>query len=190
MALLSPIKTLLCLSGSAALLGLTPSLGDLPTPNQEPESEFASTTIDLGVVVSDIEESLSFYTELIGFTEVPGFSVDGNFCASAGLTDSHGVSVHVLVLQKDSAGTSLKLMALPDVESKAADNTFVHSQLGFSYITLRTTGLKPALGRLERAGIKPLADGPVPLPGQGPEGMHLVVVRDPDGNLVELIGTL
>lgn len=193
MASLTPTKPLTYLPVPlliAALLALVPSPGEAPTPPQEPESEFSSATIDLGMVVADIEKSVSFYTDLIGFTEVPGFAVDGNFCASAGLTDNHGVSVHVLVLQKDRAATNLKLMALPKVEPKTADNTFVHSQLGYSYITLRTTSLRPALGRLAEAGIKPLAKGPVPLPGQGPDGMHLIVVRDPDGNLVELIGSL
>jgi catechol 2,3-dioxygenase-like lactoylglutathione lyase family enzyme len=81
-------------------------------------------------------------------------------------------------------------MSLSGVESKASDNAFVHSQLGYSYITIRTVSLKPALERLKAAGITPLANGPAPLPGVDAAGPHLAVVRDPDGNLVELIGTL
>ena len=188
MAPIPPIKTLLCLSGSTALLALAPSPGTPATP-QEPESEFASATIDLGMVVADLEESLSFYRDLIGFTEVPGFAVTGDFCESAGLTDGHGVKIHVLVLNKNDTATRIKLMALPAAKPRASDNTFIHSQLGFSYLTLRTTGLKPALARLDAAGVTPLGQGPVPLPGQGPDGAHIAVVRDPDGNLVELIGT-
>lgn len=182
----SPVpKTLLALVGSAALLIAAPTL--VP---QDTESEFPSSTIDIGMVVRDVEKSVEFYTDLIGFTEVPGFAVNADFATGAGLTDGHGVKIHVLVLKKDRTATNLKLMSLPDAKPAASDNEFVHSQLGLSYLTIRTVSLAPALERLKAAGITPLADGPVPLPGAGADGPHLVVVRDPDGNLVELIGTL
>jgi hypothetical protein len=44
------------------------------------------------------------------------------------------------------------------------------------------------LKRLEKAGVKPLAKGPVALPEPLPQGIYLTVVRDPDGNIVELVG--
>jgi len=45
------------------------------------------------------------------------------------------------------------------------------------------------LARLAKLGVKPLAKSPVALPASlAPAGMHLTCVRDPDGNLVELIG--
>jgi len=120
---------------------------------QAPSSEFSSSTIDLGVVVRDVQKSVDFYTDLIGFTEVPGFAVDEEFCRGAGLTDGHGLEVRVLVLKQDKTATSLKLMSLSGVESKASDNAFVHSQLGYSYITIRTVSLKPALERLKEAAL-------------------------------------
>jgi hypothetical protein len=36
--------------------------------------------------------------------------------------------------------------------------------------------------------VRPLAKGPVPLPAALGNGMTLTCVRDPDGNLVELLG--
>lgn len=176
---------ILAFAGSTVLL-----MAAARPASQEQASEFSSTTIDLGMVVRDVEASVEFYTDLIGFTEVPGFAVDEEFCRGAGLTDGHGLKVRVLVLKQDKTATSLKLMSLPGVNSKASDNAFIHSQLGFSYITIRTVSLGPALARLKAAGVTPLAKGPVPLPGADAQGPHLAVVRDPDGNLVELIGTL
>lgn len=177
--------TLLALMGSAVLL--TAAAGRSP---QESASEFSSATIDIGMVVGDLQKSVDFYTDLIGFTEVPGFAVDAEFCTAAGLSDGHGLQVSVLVLKKGEGATNLKLMSLPDAKPKASDNAFVHSQLGMSYTTIRTVSLAPALKRLKAAGITPLAKGPVPLPGADASGPHLAVVRDPDGNLVELIGPL
>ena len=50
------------------------------------KSAFASATIDLGVVVTDIEKAAKFYTEAIGFKELKGFDVPADFAADAGLT--------------------------------------------------------------------------------------------------------
>ena len=40
------------------------------------QSEFSSTTIGIGVVVSDLEKSLDFYTDVIGLKKVGGFDVN------------------------------------------------------------------------------------------------------------------
>ena len=37
------------------------------------QSEFSSTTIGIGVVVSDLERSLDFYTNVIGFKKVGNY---------------------------------------------------------------------------------------------------------------------
>lgn len=150
--------------------------------------KFARGTIDLGVVTSDVDKAVKFYTEAIGFQEIEGFSVDADFCAKAGLTDHERLDIRVLVLENNESATRLKLMQLPGVESATADNRFIHSQLGYSYLTIYVTDGDQALKRLRSAGIKPLAKGPVPLPPDLPPGLSLTVVRDPDGNLIELIG--
>lgn len=153
-----------------------------------PTPEFARATIDIGVVVSDVDRAVKFYTEAIGFKEIQGFSVDADFCANAGLTDHKKLDIRVLVLGDDASATRLKLMEVPAVESKKSDNTFIHSQLGYSYLTIYVSDGNRALERLGRAGVRPLAKGPVPLPADLTPGLALTVVRDPDGNLVELIG--
>jgi catechol 2,3-dioxygenase-like lactoylglutathione lyase family enzyme len=152
------------------------------------KSEFARTTIDIGVVVSDVNRAVKFYTEVIGFKEIQGFSVDADFCTSAGLTDHKKLDIRVLVLGDEASATRLKLMEVPSADSKKSDNTFIHSQLGFSYLTVYVADGNQALERLGRAGVRPLAKGPVPLPADQTPGLALAVVRDPDGNLIELIG--
>lgn len=152
------------------------------------EKEFSRTTIDLGVVVSDIKKSVEFYTKSVGFTEVQGFQVPGDFCQEAGLTDGTMLDVHVLVLGEGESATKLKLMQLPGVKSKKSDNEHIHSQLGYSYITIFVTDTNAALARLKTTGVAPVAKGPVELPKGLPQGVFLTIVRDPDGNLVELVG--
>ena len=154
----------------------------------EKASEFSRQTIDLGVVVKDVEKSVEFYTKAIGFQELPGFEVPGGFGKDTGLTDGAPLSIRVLTLGKDETATKLKLMQLPGVKSKPGDHSYIHSQLGYSYITIFVNDTAAAIKRLKKAGVKPLAKSPVGLPKPLPQDVFLTVVRDPDGNLVELVG--
>jgi len=152
------------------------------------EGEFARTTIDLGVVVSDVEKSVEFYTKAIGFTEVKGFSVTADLAADGGLTARQPLDIRVLVLGEEKTATRLKLMEVPGVDSKKSDNSFIHSQLGYSYLTISINDTNAAMARLTKAGVEPIAKCPVELPENLAPGVFLTVVRDPDGNIVELVG--
>jgi predicted enzyme related to lactoylglutathione lyase len=70
-------------------------------------------------------------------------------------------------------------------KSKMSDQTYITSSLGFSYLTIHVNSTKAALERLKKAGVKVLAKGPALIPGTK---VALTVVKDPDGNFVELVG--
>ena len=154
----------------------------------EDASEFSSKTIDVGVVVTDVAKSVKFYTEAIGCTELPGFSVDGPYTSEVGLTDgSEGLDIHVLVLGDAPGATKIKLMQFAKTP-KADDNKFISSQLGYRYLTIFVSDTNAALARLKKAGVSPLAKSPQTLPKGLPQDVYLTLVKDPDGNIVELVG--
>lgn len=153
----------------------------------EPAS-FSRATIDLGTVVSDLEKSVRFYTEGIGFREVQGFEVSADVAAAAGLTDSKPLSIRVLVLGEGPEATKLKLMQVSGTTPRTGDNDFIHSHTGFRYLTITVSDTDAAVARLAKLGVKPLAKSPVALPESLAPGVHLTCVRDPDGNIVELLG--
>jgi len=183
------LREIAALTLSIALLtaAAMPAFAEKKAKNKK-DGEFARATIDLGIVVSDIEKAAEFYTKAIGFQEVEGFSVAGDFCKAAGLTDGKKLDIRVFVLADDKNATRIKLMEVPGAKSKQSDNETIHSQLGFSYLTIFVKDTGAALARLESAGVSPVAEGPVPLPKNLPQGVYLTVVRDPDGNLIELVG--
>ena len=74
----------------------------------EPTISFPKTTIDIGMVVSNLDTSVAFYTEGIGFQQAKGFQVDSELANAAGLTDNKPLDVRVLVLGNDKAATKLK----------------------------------------------------------------------------------
>lgn len=168
---------------------LVAAVGATATSRTAARSDFPRTTIDIGVHVSDLEASADFYTDVIGFTEVDGFVVTADFATAAGLTDGQPLAVRVFVLGAGDSATRLKLMQVSGVETKASDNAYVHSQLGFRYLTILIEDTNEALARLSAGGVAPVAGGPV-LIGEDPSGDYLTVVRDPDGNLIELIGPM
>jgi catechol 2,3-dioxygenase-like lactoylglutathione lyase family enzyme len=162
------------------------ALAALPCSAAEPA--FPRTTIDLGCVVSDLDASLRFYTEGVGFTVAEGFAAPADLARDAGLTDSKPLAVRVLVLGEGESATKLKLMQVAGTAPKTGDTEFIHSHTGFRYLTIFVADTDAALARLAKLGVRPLARGPVALPADLGPGLHLTCVRDPDGNIVELIG--
>ena len=147
------------------------------------KNDFTKPTIDIGCVVSDIDASLKFYKEAVGFDESGGFKVPGEFAAEAGLTDKP-LDVKVLTLAGDQGKTQLKLMQI-EGDSAKQKNDQINTTLGFSYITVFVKSTKAAMQRLKKANVKPLAKGPAKIPNTE---LVLIVVRDPDGNMIELLG--
>jgi lactoylglutathione lyase len=145
---------------------------------------FVRTTIDLGIVVSDVEKAAQFYTKALGFTEVPGFGVSKEMAGDSGLSDYQAFSVRVLVLGNEENATKLKIMEFPKAPGKKVDNKFISSSLGYSYITIYVSDTTAAVERAKKAGVTPIKE-----PYQiGGGNAYLTLVRDPDGNIIELIG--
>ena len=155
--------------------------------SDQTESEFVKPTIDLGCVVSDIDASVKFYTEALGFKEAGAFEVGPEFAKDSGLTDNKKLEVKILTLGDGAGATGLKLMQV-EGQSAKAKNDYINTTLGFSYITIMVTSTDAAVERLAKAGVKPIAKGPVTLPDSLDPSLALTIVRDPDGNLIELVG--
>ncbi len=150
---------------------------------QQEKAEFTQTTIDLGVVVSDVEKAATFYTQALGFTKVGGFDVSAPMAGDIGLTDYKPFQVQVLALGKEPLATKLKIMQIPGDGSKPVDNRYIGSSLGFRYLTIFVSDLSQAMERLKRNHVTPVKE-----PYRLGENSYLILVKDPDGNVIELIG--
>jgi|TARA_B100001250_G_scaffold413221_1_gene446650 predicted enzyme related to lactoylglutathione lyase len=152
----------------------------------EDQPVFSKATVDLGIVVSDLKQAAKFYIEVVGMKEVPGFKVPGKRVAQFGLTDNQPVVARRFVLNDGKDSSSLKLMAFPNAPGKRPSQKFIHSTLGFSYLTLFVNDMAAAVERAKKAGVKMLGETPSQLGGDN----YLAVYRDPDGNFIELIGPM
>lgn len=151
-------------------------------------SEFTSETVSFGIVVSDIDRAVGFYTGALGMKQVGAFDVSPALGRDSGLSDGKPFRVQVLSLGEGPTATEVKLMQVPGTPGARPDNTFIHSTLGIRYLSVHVANIDAALERARRAGVRPIARGPVELPATLAAGVWLAVVRDPDGNMIELLG--
>lgn len=175
------------LSATFAAAATVAALLTSPASNavaDDAKPEFSKQSIDIGVVVSDIDKSVAFYTDVIGFKEVQGFSVPGAQGKAIGIIDNLDVDIRVFTLGDDAQATRIKLMSFPKKPGVKPAQDYIHSTIGLSYLTIFVKDMNPSLERLKKARVKLLGESPVDLGG----GTLLTAIQDPDGNFIELVG--
>lgn len=138
--------------------------------------------LQIGLVCSNLDRSLDFYKNVIGMQETGGFEVDGQFSTDAALSDGKPFKVRTLKLDAAPGGTTLKLACCSD--STVTAQKFVNETPGVKYLTFEVSSAKAIRERLQQRGIPFLGKSPVDMG----EGNELIMVNDPDGVFVEIIG--
>jgi catechol 2,3-dioxygenase-like lactoylglutathione lyase family enzyme len=161
-----------------------------PETSEEPEaqavedtSEFTTGTIQIGVIVQDLEKSIDFYTNVVGMTKTGGFSIDEAFGKKSGLTGGAPFDVTVLKLKDSPEAAEWKLMSFGK-EPAHPPQKYIQDDIGMQYITIFVKSMKPFLERLEKHQVTLLEETPTFLE----DGRQFVFFQDPDGNFIELIG--
>jgi catechol-2,3-dioxygenase len=151
------------------------------------EGDFSSKIISMGVVVSDLEKSMAFYKDVVGMVQVDqkSFEVNTDVGWRTGLTDSIPFHVEVLKLGSGENTSQFKLMTFGD-KARKQKNNFIHDQTGMQYITILVTELEPFIKRIKEHKVKMLGETPTLLN----ENTYFILIKDPDGTFVELIGPM
>lgn len=150
------------------------------------EPAFTEGAIHVGVVVKDLEASTAFYTQVIGMKKTGEFDVDSAFGKASGLTGGLGFHVDVFKLRDEPDAAQFKMMSF-EKDAKSPRSTHIQDALGAQYVTLNVTDLTPFVARIKAAGVPFLGETPVPL---FDTGRHFVLIQDPDGTFIELIGPM
>jgi catechol 2,3-dioxygenase-like lactoylglutathione lyase family enzyme len=123
----------------------------------------AKDSLDLGILVSDIEASLNFYQNLLGLDFV-------------GVTPLWFGAMHRLRF-----GTSdFKLIQPNTIPPNGPIG--LESQLGFRYVTFVIQDLREVCKDLQSKGIELFLPEKEIRPG-----VRIAMVKDPDGNIVEFV---
>jgi glyoxylase I family protein len=121
---------------------------------------------DLGIVVADIDKSLAFYRDFLGFP----FEQKMPF--------SKTTTLHFL----KAGDGSIKLWEVTSPPAATDAGFPLDAARGYRYITFTVSNLDEVAAEAEAAGIKLLVPATELMPG-----VKIAILADPDGNAVELV---
>lgn len=134
----------------------------------------------VGVCVRDLERSVRFYRDGLGFAPLAELQVAGE--PSATLLRLADVDLHAVYLERD--GTRIELLHYRRPGTVGAAEARPMNQLGLTHLSFRVADLSAVLARLRAAGAQPLERTRIDIPDFAAAA---VFVTDPDGTLIELV---
>lgn len=134
----------------------------------------------LGICCADLERSVHFYRDLLGFRPLTEVRVDD--AASAKLLRLPSVDQRTVFLERDGVRLALFEFAKPQTLGDAAPRAM--NERGFAALMLRVEDLDETVAELRAAGVRVLDETRIE---HADYGSKLLFVCDPDGALIELI---
>lgn len=136
----------------------------------------------IGLCVSDLEASLRFYTEGLGFEVAEGFDVGDEVAHT--LEVEKGVVLRSQMIQKD--GMKIELLGWTSPRPSGVPSTS-RGQIGLTHLSFNVVDIASVEARLVELGGTVIESTRTAIePGPGAT-MHLLFLADPDGTRVELM---
>ncbi len=141
-------------------------------------------TVDIGVVVSDLQRSLNFYTNVVGMEQVDTWHATKEMSKAYGVNS--GKAFNIINLKLDCNGYVLKYKlnntpgnTPPDSTVTNESEIYTFEKLGSRYLTINVKNIDPFIERIKKNKIKfklvTLSNG-----------YRVVLLHDPDGALLEI----
>ena len=141
----------------------------------------------LNIVVSDLERSVAFYTDLLGLEVTKRAVLEGDWIES--IVGLAGVQADCVYLQPPGGGPRIELLRYRAPEGAALPETAMANTVGLRHVAFRVTDIEAMHARLTAAGVRFIGP-PTAVPGSAvrhAEGQkRLCYFHDPDGTLLEL----
>jgi len=141
----------------------------------------------INIVVSDLERSVRFYTELLGFKEIRRAYLEGEWIES--VVGLKGVNADVVYIIAPGGESRIELLCYRSPAGTTIPENSVANTTGLRHIALRVENLVELADKLKRAGVK-MVGTPVTVPQtvvQHEAGdKTLLYFYDPDGVILEL----
>lgn len=133
----------------------------------------------VNVVVSDMERSKKFYSEVLGLEVIVDKEIcSENFCKGV---DLKNVRARVVMLKLKDENTLVELFQYYEPESKKLGH-FLPNAIPASHIAFRVVGIQSDYETLKGKGAEFISE-----PQELSDGVWFCYFRDPDGALLELI---
>lgn len=133
----------------------------------------------IGICVTDLERSLCFYRDLLGF--VPEHELDIGGEPVDRLLRLHDTRLRAIYLVRD--GVRIELLHFASPPGPPARERPMHEP-GLTHLSFRVADLRATLDALRAAGARVLEETVLEFPEVG---AGAAFVADPDGQLIELV---
>ena len=133
----------------------------------------------IGVCVADLERSLRFYRDLLGFAWEHELQVEGE--PTDTLLRLRGTKLHAVYLVRD--GVRIELLRFASPPAPLARTRAMHEP-GLTHLSFRVADLDASLAALRAAGERVLEETVIRFPEWQSAASFIV---DPDGQLIELV---
>lgn len=141
----------------------------------------------INLVVTDLERSVRFYTEVLGFIKTRDVVMEGEWIDT--IVGLRGVKGRVAFVVPPAGEPRLELLCYDRPAGKELAENSVPNTVGIRHLALRVDDMDEMIGRLRAAGVI-LFSEPVRVPGgvvkHDSGDKTLVYFLDPDGVILEL----
>ena len=141
----------------------------------------------INIVVSDLERSVKFYTEVLGFEHVNTVHLEGDWIDS--IVGLNGVNADVAFIVAPEGEPKIELLCYKSPMGDSIPANSSGNTVGLRHIALRVDDIQASAQKLKDAGVKLLSEPimvPASLAPQNPVRKTLCYFHDPDGVLLEI----
>lgn len=138
--------------------------------------ELQRPVLDIGLVVRDFEKSLEFYRDKLGFTPTLRIEVDHETALRTGIAAA-GFDIQYMQI----GDANLKLIRMKD--SPRTGPTDSDTVYGYRYVTMWVEDMDRTCEEWRAKGVEFLSE-----PISTRPDVRVVVLKDPEGNLIEILG--
>lgn len=139
----------------------------------------------VGITVSDLDRSVKFYTEVLGFKKISETEVQGDEYEK--LQGLFGIRMRIARLQLGEE--FIELTDYLTSGGRSIPEDFKSNDLAFQHIAIVVSDMEKAYAQLRKFNIEHVSTGPQTLPVSIPEaaGIKAFYFHDPDKHKLELI---
>ncbi|MGH7819477.1 MAG: VOC family protein [Candidatus Binatia bacterium] len=134
----------------------------------------------VGICVSDIERSLRFYRDLLGFRYLSDLRVAGE--PTDTLLELRDTDLHAAYLERDGLRIELLRFASPPAREPRQERRM--NDAGLTHISIRVSELRSFVARLRGEGVRVVERTWIEIPSFESAA---VMIEDPDGQRIELV---
>ena len=134
----------------------------------------------VGICVADMERSVAFYRDVLGFRELSRLDIAGR--ESEQLLGIEGGELQAVYLERD--GTRIELLYYPVAGHQAIDAPQPMNRVGFTHLSFRVADVDAVVAAARQASGGCLEET---LVDQSEWEMKVVFITDPDGLRIELL---